>query len=83
MQSIIISWDPDTGAEPSNCFDSFEGRVFRVSRFSGDDIQFIWCEMLDRPDGYVITGWEHDPKTGLGGDRITLRLDDVRRMEYL
>lgn len=84
MQSITISWDSDTGAEPSNCFDGFNGKVFGLLVEPFDSMQLVWDRLAQTADGdYIIEGWEHDPETGGSGEPIDVPLKDVRLIRYL
>lgn len=84
MASITITWDPATGAEPSNCFDGFYDKVVEVSLdVPYDPIQMVWGEMRDSIDGPVILGFEHDPETGSKGEPIDVLLSAVRSVRYL
>lgn len=83
MESITISWDPATGAEPSNIFDEFIGRVFALGFDDGSEVQIVWDAMVSTDDGMQIIGLHHDPVTGRVGETVQIALGPVRSVRYL
>jgi hypothetical protein len=87
MQAITITWDPDTGAEPSNCFDGFVGKVFELEHVveTNGTMQILWGSLVQHPENgeHIIDGWVHDPYTGNLGAKTSVPLKHVRSIRYL